>query len=392
MSEYLVETVVNPDGVEKNCRITVEGEKITAVEHAPVGPVGSDGTFSIAIPGFIDLHTHGGMGHDIMDGGTESFSKIAEHHLSNGTTSFLGSTLTADSDVIESTLSELRGFIGFNAGESGTGHAARMLGVHLEGPWISPEKAGAQNPRFIHAPDERSVELVHEFRDIIRKVTFSYHYDSADMLLDKLKQDGIVAACGHDSTTDERILAGFERGIDYVTHLYCMSSSFQRVGGYKHLGTLEMALMTPGVSVEVIADGRHITKYFWDFICHNKSLDDLVIVSDSMRWAGLPPDPDTVVKVGEYEVVIDDGVAWLPDRSAFAGSTATIHSMFRRLVNEWGVSLQDAVRITSWNQAKILGVSDTLGAIRRGMTADMLLLDENLDIAQVVKSGTEVAT
>jgi N-acetylglucosamine-6-phosphate deacetylase len=218
-------------------------------------------------------------------------------------------------------------------------------------------------------------------------ITFSYHYAAADRFLDLLLELSIIPACGHDQTVDERILAGFARGLRHVTHIYSMNASFMRVDGRKHLGTLEMALMTPGIMVEVIADGKHITEHFWRFIRHNKSVDDIVIVSDSMRWAGMPDDPDRVHKLGDVDVIVDDGVAWLADRSAFAGSVGTMHGMFRRLVQEWGVDLSSAVQMTSANQARELGIDDRVGAVKPGMAADFVILDEDLEIKQVVKAG-----
>ena len=151
-----------------------------------------------------------------------------------------------------------------------------------------------------------------------------------------------------------------------------------------------MGLMTEGVKVEVIADGKHITKYFWDFIRHNKKVDDIIIVSDSMRCAGLPAGPDKKYKLGEIDVMIDDGVAWLTDKSAFAGSVATMYSNFKMLVNKWDVNLRDAVRMTSYNQALLLNLAGTVGEIKPERDADFLLLDKDLNLQKIIKSGIEV--
>ena len=147
--------------------------------------------------------------------------------------------------------------------------------------------------------------------------------------------------------------------------------------------------MTDGVKVEVISDGHHITKFFWDFIVHNKSFDDILIVSDSMRCAGMPEDPEKTYKLGEIDVIVDNGVAWLKDKSAFAGSVATMYSNFRNLVQNWGVDISDAVKITSYNQSRLFNL-DHLGEIKAGRKADILLLDKNLSVCKIIKNGIEV--
>jgi len=386
--KFACDRLVNPDGTLERCEIQVEDGLIQSVTLLPASR--EKDTHAFAVPGFIDIHTHGGAGHDIMDGEIEQFSRIARYHLENGTTSFLGSTTTAPLAELDRVLTAAASATAFNVSEAARGQAATFLGIHLEGPWISPARAGAQNPSYMHAPDDAAVTFIRNHAELLRMVTFSYHYPTADELLDLLLELNIIPACGHDETVDDRIQRGFERGLRHVTHIYSMTSSFQRVAGLKHLGTLEMALMTPGVIVEVIADGRHVTEHFWRFIVHNKQPEDIVVVSDSMRWAGMPDDPDRVHKLGDVDVVVDNGVAWLADRSAFAGSVSTMHRMFKRLVRDWGVDVENAVRMTSTNQAKELGLDESLGSIAPGKRADFVLLDEDLEIVQIVKAGQSV--
>lgn len=397
MTAFEVNRIINPGGTIGPSEIVVDNGIITEIRPLDAGSekqktaAGNETSAgSVAIPGFIDMHTHGAAGHDIMDGNRPAMEAIARHHLQQGTTAFLGSTLTAPIDQLEGLLDTAREFEAENEVAADAGTQASLLGIHLEGPWISPERAGAQNTAYMTAPDAPAIDLVRRHSDLVRMVTFSYHYPSAGEFLDALTEMGIIAAVGHDATLDTDIVKAFARGLRHVTHIYSMTSSFGRAGGFKHLGTLEMALMTPGVSVEVIADDRHITRHFWDFIRHNKSVDDIVIVSDSMRWAGMPSDPDAVIRVGEMEVIVDDGVAWLADRSAFAGSIATMHDMFRRLVSEWEVPIQDAVRMTAWNPAAKLGVERTFGSVEPGKAADFLILDKALEIESIVKSGVKV--
>ena len=259
MNRYRVCRVINAGAVIGNCEIEVQDDRIQSVGASTPSARG-ERTYAFAVPGFIDMHTHGGAGFDIMDATPEAFTSIAQHHLVHGTTTFLGSTLTAPLEEIGGVLCAGRQFLEQNRREAARGTSSSMLGFHIEGPWISTKNKGAHDEKLIIPPDEKAIALIREYADILAMVTFSYHYPTADDLLACLNETGIIAACGHDETIDERILQGFSKGISHVTHLYSTTASFQRVGGFKHLGTAEMSLMTPGIFVEVIPDGRHITR------------------------------------------------------------------------------------------------------------------------------------
>ncbi len=387
MKRYRVQEIINHDEILTGMELLIDGDRIADI-HQSSGTASGE-SYRYAIPGFIDMHTHGGSGFDVMDATLESLSGIARFHLSQGTTSFCASILSAPLSMLKSVLQEGESFITHNRESASQGTEASCLGFHLEGPWLSPDNAGAHSREHIISPDRESFDLIARFSDIISIVTLSYNRES-NPFLQHLTEHGIIAAAGHDDTADFEILKGFGRGISQVTHLYSCTSTFRRHDGKKHLGTLEMALMTDGIAVEVIADGHHITKFFWNFIRHNKMLDDIVLVSDSIKGAGLEKDAGRMT-IGDRDIIIDGGVAWTSNRTLFAGSVTTMHRMLLILVTEWGESLQDAVRVTSHNQARILGLSGTLGRIAPGMIADILFMDEDLAIKKIVKSGKEFA-
>ena len=345
--------------------------------------------YAYAVPGFIDIHTHGGGGHDVLDGTLSAFAGLSAYYARSGTTGFLGSVSTTSLANLERICRTAREFMRRQR-ESGVG-GARLLGLHLEGPWLSKDNHGAQSRGLISEPDDETMAFVRKHGDIVRMVTFSYHTEGAKRLLRLLVELNIVPACGHDEAIDSEICEGFRKGIRHVTHLYSNTASFRRVEGMKHLGTLEMALMTAGITVEVIADGRHITKYFWDFIRHNKTPEDIIIVSDSIRHAGISPDRLKTLVSDRMDVIVDRGVAWVPDRSTFAGSVTDMHGCFRRLVVEWNVKTRDAVRMTSFNPARQIGLKPMSGEIREGADADVVFLDEDLHVSTVLVSGVEVA-
>lgn len=384
--KYYIENLVNHDHILTNCSIDIHDDKVIEVKEEKCPK--DNFCYSYAIPGFIDIHTHGGNGYELMDNNLEALCSMSEFYLKNGTTSFLTSTVTDFLPKIEKVLGTALLFMPINKKLAKEGKQAECIGVHLEGPWLSYKNLGAQNPKCCIVPEASSLNLIEKYQKIIKMVTFSYHTPESEKLLQFLVEREIIPACGHDEAIDEQIVLGFEKGIQVITHIYCVTSGFQRKGGLKHLGTLEMALMTNGVKVEVIADGKHITKYFWEFIKHNKSFDDILIISDSMRCAGLPEDPNKIYKLGDMDVIIDNGVAWLNDKSTFAGSVATMYTNFKRLIKEWGVEINDAVKICSYNQSKLLKCGN-LGEIKPGKTADILLLDKELNIQKIIKSGIE---
>lgn len=389
---YAARTLVNPCGSEADRVIVVEDGRVADVVAAGAGGGRYAATGHYAVPGFVDIHTNGGGGADVSQASPEALSRVARYHLSGGTTAFVGTVITTSLQRVRRMLARGRELLALNQQAAREGVEASLLGFHLEGPWISTRNAGAHDRRHIRAPDAEAHDLIRQYSDMIPMVTLSYHYESAPSFLEALVSCGVVPALGHDETDDRDALEAFARGARVVTHLYSSCSSFHRREGLKHLGTLEMALMTPGISVEVIADGYHITDLFWRFIRHNKQVDDIIVVSDSISAAGLPEDPTRVHRVGDVDVVVDGGVAWLPDRSLFAGSVGSLHSMFVRLVADWGERIEDAVAMTSSNPAVLLGQGTRWGRIAPGCSADFLLLDENLSILEVVKSGMPAAT
>jgi len=386
--EYFIKNIVNHDETLKNRVIYIRDGKISDIRKG--SPPGTEKSYCYAIPGFIDMHTHGGGGKDIMDNSIDTLDSISRFYLQNGTTSFLASTITASLPQIDSVLITASEFASINKKQADKGIHATFLGIHLEGPWLSMKNLGAHNPDHNKVPDKESLELISKHQDIIKMVTFSYHSPESEKLLKLLVNKGIIPACGHDDSYDERILSGFRKGIKVVTHIYCVSSTVHKRNGKRYMGITEMGLMTDGVTVEVIADGMHTTKYFWDFITHSKQYKDIIIVSDSIRCTGLVASPGTKYKLGDTNVIIDQGVAWLEDRSVYAGSIATMYSSFERIVKQWNVNMNDAVRITSYNQAALLNLSDRLGGIGPGKVADILLLDQDLNLQRVIKSGSEV--
>lgn len=388
-TEIIVQKLVTHNRTQENCVIEIDGQTIADIR--PASPR-EQPRYARAVPGFIDIHTHGAAGYDISDCSLEAFRTVADHHLRVGTTSFAGTMVTASLDTIKQALETAREFRRGVDREARGGRDPDFLGIHLEGPWIGTENSGAQPKEHIRGFDEESYQLIESYADIVCMVTMDFHDPKALDFMDHLRSHNILPAAGHDAACDEEILAAFARGLDHVTHIYSNTASFQRRNGYKHLGTLEMALCTPGVSVEMIADDRHITKPFYTFIRHNKACEEIIVVSDSIRCTSMPAGPENVYSLGDTKIIVDDGVAWLRDKSCFAGSVSTMADMYRIMVRDWGVSENDAVRMTSYNPAARFGIHDGRGTVAPGGRADIVLLDDSLAVQAVVKSGNVVET
>ncbi|HBE04432.1 MAG: hypothetical protein A2096_10500 [Spirochaetes bacterium GWF1_41_5] len=364
--------------------LIIEGGRITRIVKKTIG----HNAFAYAVPGFIDIHNHGGFGIDINNNADEkTIDELCGLYLKKGTTSLMLSTTTAPLDKLKGILECGRRMLSGNTDKSRMGEAAHLLGFHLEGPWISAKNAGAQPIEYIIEPDENSRKFIIDHKDIIRMATISCHTEKHRKFASFLKANGIIAACGHDTTCDTDAEKAFTAGIDHITHIFSNSASFQRINGFKHLGSLEMALMTPGIKVEVIADNRHITRHFWNFITHNKAFEDIIVVSDASPAACINAQKSTM---GGKNIIIDQGVAWQEDKSGFAGSISTMHDIFKILAGEWNVPVEKAACLCAGNQAARLGIDHFTGSLVPGKIADILFLDENLAIKKILKSGREV--
>lgn len=332
-------------------------------------------------PGFIDIHTHGAGGYDFMDGTIESILEASKTHMKYGTTSIVPTTLT-------STLEEL--FITFDnfrkAKEKNDG--PNLLGLHLEGPYFSMEQRGAQDPRFIRNPDPREyIKILDYSKDIIRW-TIAPELPGAIELGIELKKRGILPSIGHSNAIYEEVLKAFEYGFTHITHLYSGMSMVRRINGYRFAGVVESAYLLDDITVEIIADGKHLPKSLLKLIYKIKGSDKICLVTDSMRAAGMP-DGEYILgslKNGQ-RVVVEDGVAWLPTKDAFAGSIATANKLVKTMVEIAEVPLLEAIKMITSTPAKVINIFDRKGSITPGKDADIVVFDKDIDIKLVIVRG-----
>lgn len=329
------------------------------------------------VPGYIDIHVHGGGGSDVMDGEYEAIKQVATTHSRFGTTAFLPTTMTMTKDKIIKSLKSI-----YEARLKGTG-TAEILGIHLEGPYINPEKKGAQKEEDIK---KVSVEEFLEFNqasgNLIRLVTIAPEMPGAIDFIRWLHQQGIIVSVGHSNATYKQVQEGIQAGLSHVTHI------FNAMRGLHHRepGVVGAALSSPKLIVEMIADGIHLHPIVLKMLTQIKESEKLVLITDAMRATGFK---EGTYDLGGQEVIVTQGQAKLKN-GTLAGSVLTMDKAVKNLVTKVGISLLNAVQMASYNPAKCLGIDDKKGSLELYKDADIVILNKNLEAELTMVAGKVV--
>jgi len=336
----------------------------------------------ILAPGFIEIHSHGAGGHDFMDGSAEAVLEACRTHLRHGVTALYPTTLTCAAPELVRVL-ELIG----KARQEREGMPA-IPGVHLEGPYLSPEQAGAQDPRYLRHPEPREYLGLLERFDFIRRWTAAPELPGGLALGRDLSARGIVASIGHSNAGYEEVLAAFRGGYSLVTHLFNGMSRLVRRNAWMHLGVAESALAIDGLAVELIADGKHLPAPLLRLIYKVKGPQGICLTTDSMRAAGQEVKESILGSLEDGQrVPVEDGVAFMPDRQSFAGSVATADRLVRTMVQLADVPLAEAVRMLTHTPARVMGIDGRKGSLEPGRDADLVAFDEGIRIGLVMVEG-----
>ena len=333
-------------------------------------------------PGFIDMHTHGGGGSDFMDGDTYCIENAVMTHLNHGTTTIIPTTLASSKEELFTFLDNFR-YV------QDTLHDGPYLhGVHLEGPYFNPLQAGAQDPLYIKTPCRTEYEQIIEYaKGKICRWSLAPELEGADAMGTYLSSLGIIPSIAHSDAVYADVEHAFRHGFSLVTHLYCGMSILQRKNSYRYLGVAESALLLDDMDVEIIADGRHLPPELLRFIIKNKGYDRIALVTDSMRAAGTDVSESILgSQKNGRPVIIEDGVAKMPDRTSFAGSVATADRLVRVMHFEAGVPLVDTIRMITATPARILGLRRK-GSIAVNMDCDLVLFDDIINVKSVITNG-----
>jgi N-acetylglucosamine-6-phosphate deacetylase len=331
-------------------------------------------------PGFVDLHVHGALGRDAMEASPEAFETICKYHASGGTTTLALTTVCASWRDIGAVLDMAREW---RDGSGQTG--ARLLGIHVEGPYFSPEKRGAHRAEFLQIPKLSDIDHWTRYPDVITKITLAPELPVMRELLPALVAAGFRVSGGHSDAWDEDARFAFAAGMRQVTHTFnCMSSSRRR-GAYRVAGLLEAALADPEVICEVIADGHHVSPTLLRMLWAAKGPGRVALVTDATAGAGLPPGAE--FDLGEIRCRVDVGIALTRDGAAFAGSTCRMIDGIRTLVRDCGIALGDAVRAATRTPAEALGIAGECGTLTEGARADLVLFDGDFRVRRTWVGG-----
>ncbi len=329
-------------------------------------------------PGFVDLHVHGAVGRDTMEASAEAFRAICGFHATGGTTSLLLTTATAPMDNLIAVL---------NAVQSCRSSISGIAGVHVEGPFISKAKCGAQRVDLVQDPLPVAIRPLLEHPDVIRRVTIAPELPGALEAIENFHGHGISVSGGHSDAWDENARGAFDRGMRSVTHTFNCMSSARRRGIYRVGGLLEFALSEPEILCELIADGHHVSATLMKMLYRAKGAAGICLVTDATAGAGLP-DGSRFSLFGN-DCIVEGGVCLLADRSALAGSASRMIDLVRTLVNDIEVPLHEAIAMATRNAARAIGLK-MKGQLAIRTDADLIILSPELEVQRTFAAGEEI--
>jgi N-acetylglucosamine-6-phosphate deacetylase len=369
--------LIFPDGIHDDLEISVDDGKIAAIRKRSSASDVLDLQGNYIAPGFIDLHVHGALGRDTMEGTPEAFRAICDYHAGGGTTSLLLTTVTAPVTEIVDVVRAIRASLG---------DLPQIAGVHVEGPFISKKKPGAQRIEFICDPETRLVDHLLTCADVIKIVSLAPELPGALAFIGRLRLHKIIASGGHSDASDLGARAAFEYGLEHVTHTFNAMSSARRTGIYREAGLLEFALSQPEIVCELIADGHHVSATLMKMLYRAKRAEGICLVTDATAGAGLPE--GTEFSLFGRSCVVSEGVCLLADRSALAGSASRMIDLVRVMVSQTGIPIHEAVAMASANPARALGL--TKKGLEAGADADFVVLSADLEVQQTFLAGQRI--
>ncbi|RMG62272.1 MAG: N-acetylglucosamine-6-phosphate deacetylase [Chloroflexi bacterium] len=365
------------DRIEHNWRVLIEDGVIRAIAahlDAPADATVIDARARIVLPGFIDIHVHGAMDADAMDATPEALQVMARFFAAHGVTGFLPTTMTAPREKIEAALENVRRAMTSPPAPD----AARILGAHVEGPFINPKRCGAQPTEFIRPADPREYRPWFE-RGVVKLITVAPEVDGALRLIEDARRFGVAVAIGHTDATYAQAQAAFAAGANQATH------TFNAMRGLHHRepGALGAAMANDAVYAQLICDNVHVHPAAMNVLYKCKGADRLAVITDAMEATGLS---DGAFVLGARRVLVQGGIARLAD-GTLAGSTLTMDAAFRNIIAATGCSLVEASRMCSASPARAVGLDGRKGRIAPGYDADIVILDAELRVVRTIVGG-----
>ena len=372
--------LIFPNGVRDGLDLVVENGLITTIRVAApaMGEQIVDLQGNYLAPGFVDLHVHGAMGRDSMQASAKAFRTICDYHAGGGTTSLLLTTATAPTKAILKVVNEVR---------AQKSSIKQIAGVHVEGPFISKAKPGAQRSSLIRKPTKKIYAPLLAHGDVIKRMTLAPEIPGAIALIDALRKIDIRVSGGHSDAFEDDAREAFEHGMRSVTHTFNCMSSTRRRGIDRVAGLLEFAMSEPEVICELIADGHHVSPTLMKMLYHAKGVRGICLVTDATAGAGLPNGSKFLLY--GTKCIVEKGVCLLADKSALAGSASRMIDLVRTMVTKVGAPLHEAVSMATDTPAFVIGLTSK-GQFKIGGDADLVVISPELEVVRTFLAGDEI--
>lgn len=372
--------ILTPKGWLEGGSVIIEDNKIKAVSNIDLHIVNAeiiDAKGCYVVPGGIDLHTHGGGGRDFIEGSEDAFRAAVNAHMKHGTTTIYPTLSSSTIPSIEAACQVCQKLM---AEEN-----SPVLGLHIEGSYINPKQAGAQNPVLIKAP------LPDEYETLLNKYSCIKRWDVAPELLGSVefitecRKHGVLTALTCTRATYEDVVAAHDAGLSHAAHFYNAMPVVYKEHEFKVPGTVESVYALQDMTVEVIADGIHVPPVMLNVVYQIKGVEKTALITDSLAYAASEGNVSS-----EPSVILEDGVCKLADHSALAGSIATMDVLIRTCIHRAEIPMVDVFRMVSETPAKIMGIFDRKGSIEEGKDADIMMFDDDIDLTYVMQMGNVV--
>ena len=380
LTQIINARILTPQGWLKDGSVLIRDNKILEVTNCDLAIIGAkliDAKGMYIVPGGVEIHAHGGGGCDFMEGTEEAFRGAIKAHMQHGTTSIFPTLSSSTIPMIRAAAATTEKMM--------AEPNSPVLGLHLEGHYFNMKMAGGQLPENIKNPDPEEYIPLLEETNCIKRWDAAPELPGAMQFGKYITAKGVLASVGHTQAEFEDIQTAFEAGYTHATHFYNAMPGFHKRREYKYEGTIESVYLTEGMSVEVIADGIHLPATILKLVYKLKGVEHTCLVADAMAYAACDKD----VKVDE-RYVIEDGVCKMADHSSLAGSLATMDTLVRTMVQKANIPLEDAVRMASETPARLIGVDHRKGSLARGKDADIVILDQQLNVRCVWSMGVIV--
>ena len=366
-----------PQGWLKNGSVIISDNKILEVSNCDLAVVGAkivDARGMYIVPGGVEIHVHGGGGRDFMEGSEDAFRTAVAAHMQHGTTSIFPTLSSSSIPMIKAAAETTEKLMAEKD--------SPILGLHLEGHYFNMKMAGGQIPEYIKNPDPNEYIPLLEETNCIKRWDASPELPGALQFGKYVSSKGILVSVAHTQAEFEDIRAGFEAGYTHATHFYNAMPGFHKKNEYKYEGTVESIYLMDDMTVEAIADGIHVPPTILRLIYKVKGVEKTALITDALACAA--SDSKTAF---DPRVIIEDGVCKLADRSALAGSIATMDRLIKTMTTQAEVPFFDTIRMVSETPAKIMNVYDRKGSLEKGKDADILLIDKDYEVRGVMAMG-----